>query len=158
MIAYGGFYPGVFGAPAHHNAAYFSAAREFQKKCRDWGDWGFKGDFFADEIYAGSMYPPGSKSYPMLTSEIQMAKYLVRSLVGHSAIATEAAPCHPHFTRRVHPQALCQATWGVQTLNPCRPTMTYYMWRNVSTIMDDFYPGGISREVQRREGTTLFQV
>jgi len=154
VIAYGGFYPGVFGAPAHHNAAYFSAAREFQKKCRDLG---FKGNFFADEIYAGSMYPPGSKSYPMLTSEIQMAKYLVRSLVGHSGLGMEAAPCHPHFTGRVHPQALCQATWGVQTLNPCRPTMTYYMWRNVATIMDDFYPAEFRVKFSDEKGLLFFR-
>ena len=121
---------------AEPNAAYFTTVREFQKKCRDLG---FQGEFFANEIYAGSMYPPGATSYPMLTSEIQMAKYLVRSLVGHSALDIMAAPCHPHFTGRVHPQALCQGTWGVQTLNPCRPTMTYYMWRNIATIMDDFY-------------------
>jgi hypothetical protein len=86
------------------------------------------------------MYPPGTKSYPMLTSEIQMAKYLTRSLVGHNGLGMEAGPCHPHFTGRVHPQALCQGTWGLQTLNPCRPTITYYMWRNIATIMDDFHP------------------
>ena len=91
------------------DAAYFKAVREFQKKCRDLG---FQGQFLATEIYAGSMYPPGEKSYPMLTSETQMAKYLVRSLVGHSGVGMEAGPCHPHFTGRVHPQALCQATWG----------------------------------------------
>ena len=139
---------------AEPNAAYFSAAREFQKKCRDLG---FKGDFFADEIYAGSMYPPGSKSYPMLTSEIQMAKYLARSLVGHSGLGMEAAPCHPHFTGRVHPQALCQATWGVQTLNPCRPTMTYYMWRNVATIMDDFYPAEFPVKFSDEKGLLFFR-
>ena len=72
-----------------------------------------------------------------------MAKYLVRSLVGHSGVGMEVGPCHPHFTGRVHPQALCQATWGTPTLNPCRPTMTYYMWRNVATLMDDFHPSDL---------------
>ena len=116
---------------------YFSTVREFQQQCRELG---FKGGFFANEIYAGSMYPPGSVSYPMLTSETQMAKYLIRSLVGHNGVGMEAGPCHPAFTGRVHPQALCQATWGTSTLHPCRPTMTYYLWRNVATLMDDFHP------------------
>jgi len=138
---------------ADPNAAYFDSVRKFQQKCRDLG---FKGDFFADEIYAGSMYPPGTKSYPMLTSEIQMAKDLVRSLVGHSGVGMEAAPCHPHFTGRVHPQALCQATWGVQTLNPCRPTITYYMWRNVATIMDDFHPADFPVSFSNGEGLLFF--
>jgi hypothetical protein len=135
------------------DAAYFTSVREFQKKCRDLG---FRGRFFATEIYAGSMYPPGEKSYPMLTSEIQMAKYLVRSLVGHSGLGMEAGPCHPHFTGRVHPQALCQATWGTPTLNPCRPTMTYYMWRNVATLMDDFHPSDFVVNFSNGQGLLHF--
>jgi hypothetical protein len=135
------------------DAAYFASVRRFQKKCRDLG---FQGHFFATEIYAGSMYPPGEKSYPMLTSEIQMAKYLVRSLVGHSGLGMEAGPCHPHFTGRVHPQALCQATWGTPTLNPCRPTMTYYMWRNVATLMDDFHSSDFAVNFSNGVGLLYF--
>jgi hypothetical protein len=135
------------------DAAYFKAVREFQKKCRDLG---FQGQFLATEIYAGSMYPPGEKSYPMLTSETQMAKYLVRSLVGHSGVGMEAGPCHPHFTGRVHPQALCQATWGTPTLNPCRPTMTYYMWRNVATLMDDFRASDFAVNFSNGQGLLYF--
>ena len=135
------------------DAAYFASVREFQKKCRDLG---FRGHFFATEIYAGSMYPPGEKSYPMLTSEIQMAKFLLRSLVGHSGVGMEAGPCHPHFTGRVHPQALCQATWGTPTLNPCRPTMTYYMWRNVATLMDDFRPLEFAVNFSNGQGLLYF--
>ena len=135
------------------DAAYFASVRKFQKKCRDLG---FQGHFFATEIYAGSMYPPGEMSYPMLTSEIQMAKYLVRSLVGHSGLGMEAGPCHPHFTGRVHPQALCQATWGTPTLNPCRPTMTYYLWRNVATLMDDFHPSDFAVNFSNGVGLLYF--
>jgi hypothetical protein len=135
------------------DAAYFASVREFQKKCRDLG---FQGHFFATEIYAGSMYPPGETSYPMLTSETQMAKYLVRSLVGHSGVGMESGPCHPHFTGRVHPQALCQATWGTPTLNPCRPTMTYYMWRNVATLMDDFHPSDFAVNFTNGQGLLYF--
>jgi hypothetical protein len=120
--------------PGGNDAAYFSAVREFQKKCRDLG---FKGEFFATEIYAGSMYPPGP---PKTSSEIQMAKYLVKSLVGHNGLGMEAGPCHPHFSAYAHPQALCQTTWPMQTLHPVRPTMTYYMWRTIATVMDDFRP------------------
>jgi hypothetical protein len=120
--------------PGPNSAAYFSSVREFQKKCRELG---FKGEFFATEIYAGSMYPPGS---PKTSSETQMAKFLVKSLVGHNGLGMEAGPCHPHYTAYSHPQALCQTTWGMQTLHPCRPTMAYYLWRTVATVMDDFHP------------------
>jgi hypothetical protein len=135
------------------DAAYFASVREFQKKCRDLG---FNGKFFATEIYAGSMYPPGFKSYPYLASETQMAKYLIRSLVGHSGVGMEAGPCHPHFTGRVHPQALCQGTWGTSTLHPCRPTMTYYMWRNVATLMDDFHAADFPVSLSDSKGLLFF--
>ena len=85
-----------------------------------------------------------------------MAKYLLRSLVGHNGLGMEAGPCHPHFTGRVHPQALCQATWGTPTLNPCRPTMTYYMWRNVATLMDDFRPVDTAVKFSNGEGLLYF--
>ena len=62
------------------------------------------------EDYAGSSYPPGQPS------EMQMAKYLVRSLTGHSGLDMEAGPCHPHFTAFPHPQSLCRQTWPVQTV------------------------------------------
>jgi hypothetical protein len=135
------------------DAAYFAAVRELQKKCRDLG---FQGHFFATEIYAGSMYPPGAKSYQLLCSETQMAKYFVRSLVGHNGLGMEAGFCHPHFTGRVHPQALCQATWGTPTLNPCRPTMTYYMWRNVATLMDDFHASEFAVNFSNGKGLLYF--
>jgi hypothetical protein len=120
--------------PEPNSAAYFSSVRNFQKKC---GKLGFKGEFFATEIYAGSMYPPGP---PKTSSETQMAKFLVKSLVGHNGLGMEAGPCHPHYTAYSHAQALCQTTWGMQTLQPCRPTMAYYMWRTIATVMDDFHP------------------
>ncbi len=47
---------------ADPDAAYFAAVREFQQTCRDLG---FKGHFFATEIYAGSMYPPGAQIAPL---------------------------------------------------------------------------------------------
>ena len=125
---------GIGWHPGPNSAAYFSSVREFQKKCRELG---FKGEFFATEIYAGSMYPPGP---PKTSSETQMAKFLVKSLVGHNGLGMEAGPCHPHYTAYSHPQALCQTTWGMQTLQPCRPTMAYYMWRTIATVMDDFHP------------------
>ncbi len=98
----------------------------------------------------------GPKSHPYLTSETQMAKFLLRSLVGHNGVGMEAGPCHPHFTGRVHPQALCQATWGTPTLNPCRPTMTYYMWRNVATLMDDFRPSEFAVNFSNGKGLLHF--
>jgi len=136
--------------PGPNDGAYFSAVRELQKKCRELG---FKGRFFATEIYAGSMYPPGP---PQSSSETQMAKFLLKSLVGHSGLGMEAGPCHPHFTAFAHPQALCQTTWGMQTLHPCRPTMCYYMWRTTATAMDDFQPAEFPASLSNEKGLVHF--
>jgi len=136
------------------DATYFSAVREFQKQCQSLG---FKGRFFATEVYAGSMYPPGPQpGNRMMASETQMAKYFVKSLVGHSGLGMEAGPCHPHFTAFAHPQALCQTTWGMQTLHPCRPTMTYYMWRTIATVMDDFQPADFPVRFSDEKGLVYF--
>ena len=89
-------------------------------------------------------------------SETQMAKYFVKSLVGHSGLGMEAGPCHPHFTAFAHPQALCQTTWGMQTLHPCRPTMTYYMWRTIATAMDDFQPADFPIKFSNEKGLLYF--
>ncbi len=121
------------------DAAYFTAVRKFQNDCRALG---FRGKFFATEIYAGMSYPPGPVApyNQFMTSEQKMAKYLCQSLVGHGGLDMEAGPCHPHFTGFPHPQSLSRWTVPNQVLNPCQPSMTYYMWRNISTVMDDLYP------------------
>jgi hypothetical protein len=138
---------------ADPDAAYFTWVRKFQKKCRDLG---FTGPFFATEVYTGAMYPPGPISHPCLISEIAMAKFLMRSVVGHNGVGMVAQYCHPHFTGRVHPQALCQGTWGAPTLVPCRPTMAYYVWRNMATLMDDFHPSEFAVNFSEGKGLLHF--
>jgi hypothetical protein len=85
-----------------------------------------------------------------------MAKYLMDSLVGHNGLGMEAGPCNLHFTGYAHPQALVQVTWPMQTLNPMRPTMAYYMWRNVATVMDDFHPAAVPVDFGRTPGLLSF--
>jgi len=164
------------------DAEYFAAARQFQARCRELG---FKGRFFAGEVYGGSMYPPGPPTphrpgapitveivgydgvgmeagsvYPPgppgSSSETVMAKHVVRILVGHSGLGVEAGYAQPHFTAFAMQSALCQATWGMQTLNPCRPTMAYYMWRTVATVMDDFQPADFPVRFSNEKGLVYF--
>ncbi|MCL2664805.1 MAG: discoidin domain-containing protein [Defluviitaleaceae bacterium] len=113
------------------NAEYFSHVKDFISDCILLG---FKGEYYANEIYVGSIYPA---SGPMEGyTEMYMAKYLLRCLVGHSALNTGAGPCHPHFNSFPHPQALCRVPAPVQTVNPCQPTPSYYAWRNAATALD----------------------
>lgn len=116
---------------------------------------GFKGKYIATEIYAGSIYPTGPVEAEgvMRTTEFGMAKYLIQSLVGHSALDIGAGPCHPHFTAFPHPQSLSRVTWPVQTIIPCQPTPSYYTWRNIATAMDDFY--GAKYQVEFSDDTDI---
>jgi len=139
---------GIGWHPANYpDRTYFDAVRRLKKQCAALG---FKGRYFATEIYAGSSYPPGQPS------EMQMAKYLVRSLTGHSGLDMEAGPCHPHFTAFPHPQSLCRQTWPVQTLVPCQPSIAYYAWRTLATVLDDFHPAEYPVSFSAKDRLTCF--
>jgi hypothetical protein len=149
------------------SAAYFSTAREFQKQCRGLG---FKGEFLATEIYSGqSFYPPGpSPSTPNETgalawnspartsSETVMAKEYAKSLVGHNGLGMEAGMCEPYLSGFTHPVALVQPTWPTQTLNPCRPTMAYYVWRSIATVTDDIHHAELEVRFIEEKGLLFF--
>jgi hypothetical protein len=120
-----GWHPGEYP-----DKGYMDRVRQFKKKCEMLG---FQGRYFATEIYTGSCYPPGQPT------EMQEAKYFMRSLACHSGLDMEAGPCHPHFTAFPHPQSLCRTTWPAQTVVPCQPKIAYYAWRNCATVLDDFY-------------------
>ncbi len=120
-----GWHPGEYP-----DKGYLERVRRFKKKCEALG---FQGAYFATEIYTGSSYPPGQPT------EMQEAKYFMRSLACHSGLDMEAGPCHPHFTAFPHPQSLCRTTWPVQTVVPCQPKIAYYAWRTSATVLDDFY-------------------
>lgn len=141
---------GIGWHPGPNNSAYFSSVREFQKQCREMG---FRGEFFATEIYAGSMYPPGP---PETLSELRMAKFLVKSLVGHNGLGMEAGPCNIECSAWAYAQGLCQPTWGVQTLIPLRPTIAYYVWRTIGTVMDDFHAAEFPVKFGEGEGLVFF--
>jgi len=139
------------------NKEYFDSVREFMNNCQDLD---FKGEFFATEIYAGSFYPPGPGPeeenkkwwpYAPFFTEIGMAKYLTRNLVGHNGLGIEAAPCHAHYTGFGHAQSLVRPKVPAETVNPCRPTPTYYAWRTIATVTDDFYPAEFPVELTHND-------
>ena len=124
---------------------YFNAVKEFRECCKRLG---FNGDYFANEIYAGAAYPPGplletgdlwwQKSIFRMT-DIQEAKSYSSSMAGHGSPQIESGPCHVHFSGYPHPQSVCRTTVPSQVVAPSQPKPSYYVIRNLSTIMDDFY-------------------
>ena len=116
---------------------YFASVRAFRKKCEALG---FKGEYLASEIYAGSGYPPGPvEGNQYRLTDIGEAKFHTRCMSGHGSLNIEVGPCHTHFTGFPHPQAICRATVPSQVTVPNQPKPSYYTIRNLATIMDDFY-------------------
>jgi len=117
---------------------YFDKVRDFRRECEKLG---FRGEYFCNEIYAGAAYPPGPLEDGNIfrLSDMREAKYLTRSIAGHSSLNIEAGNCHVHFTGFPHPQALCRTTWPSQVVAPSQPKPSYYCIRNIATAMDDFY-------------------
>jgi len=124
------------GEPPDWN--YFNGVRQFKRCCEKLG---FTGAYFCNEVYAGSVYPPGPLNNGDIfrLSDLQEAKFLLRSIVGHSSLNVEAGNCHVFFTGFPHPQALCRTTWPNQVTAPCQPKPSYYCLRNAATVLDDFY-------------------
>jgi hypothetical protein len=122
----------------HPHKEYFSRVKAFRKACEQLG---FTGEYFCNEIYAGSVYPPGpDENYGLFRlTEYQEAKYLVNTIVGYSCLNIEAGPCHVHLTGYPHPQALCRTTWPSHVVTPIQPKPSYYCLRTIATAMDDFY-------------------
>ena len=133
---------------AHPDREYFESVRVVREKCRKLG---FDGQYLINEIYAGAAYPPGPRQpgepisdawydmWQFWLSDIQEAKYFIRSMVGHGSLNMEVGPCHLAFTGFPHPQATCRTTVASHVLAPSQPKPTHYCIRNISTAMDNFY-------------------
>jgi len=119
------------------NNEYYDSIRAFRRECEKLG---FRGQYFVNEIYAGAAYPPGSVEGNIFrTTDIQEAKWYIKSMVGYACLNIESGPCHVHFTGFPHPQSVCRTTVPSQYIAPSQSKPSYYAIRNASTIMDDFY-------------------
>ena len=124
--------------------AYFERVKAFRKECEKLG---FSGEYFVNEIYAGAAYPPGPVEGNIFRmTDIEEAKYYIRTMVGYGALNIESGPCHVHFTGFPHPQSVCRTTVPSQYIAPSQPKPSYYAIRNASTAMDDFYEAEFSAE------------
>ena len=119
------------------NSEYYDNIRKFRKECEKRG---FGGEYFVNEIYAAAAYPPGPQEGNIFRmTDIQEAKYYIKTMVGYACLNIESGPCHVHFTGFPHPQSVCRTTVPSQFVAPSQPKPSYYAIRNASTIMDDFY-------------------
>ncbi|MCL1793793.1 MAG: discoidin domain-containing protein [Oscillospiraceae bacterium] len=126
------------------NNEYFDKVRAFRTECEKLG---FKGEYFVNEIYAGAAYPPGPVEGNIFRmTDMEEAKYYIKTMVGYACLNIESGPCHVHFTGFPHPQSVCRTTVPSQYIAPSQPKPSYYAIRNASTIMDDFYEADFPAE------------
>jgi len=114
--------------------AYFSAVREMQKQCREMG---FKGRFYADELFFFFSYP-STAAFPM--SELQQGIATMISAVGHSGLDTLAVTQILNYTGYSGCDSNCRLSWPSEIAVPVQPSVMYYMWRTLATVLDDFHP------------------
>ena len=79
-------------------------------------------------------------------TDMEEAKYYIKTMVGYACLNIESGPCHVHFTGFPHPQSVCRTTVPSQFIAPSQPKPSYYAIRNASTIMDDFYESEFEAE------------
>ena len=126
---------GVAWHPSNsQDPAYFNTVREMQKQCRETG---FKGRFYANELFFFFSYPPTPR-FPM--SELQQGTATMASVVGHSGLDTLAVTQILHYTGYSGTDSNCRLAWPTQVATPVQPSVMYYMWRTLATVLDDFHP------------------
>jgi len=119
--------------------AYFEGVRELGRECRELG---FKGRFYDTELYHFFSYPPWAyptEARPAL-SELQAGILSMISAVGHSGVDTAVHTQVLHFGGLACADSNCRVTWANQVCAPVQPSVMYYMWRTVATVLDDFHP------------------
>ena len=127
------------------NNEYYGNIRKFRKDCEKMG---FKGEYSVNEIYAAAAYPPGPiEGNIFRMTDLQEAKYYIKSMVGYACLNIESGPCHVHFTGFPHPQSVCRTTVPSQYIAPSQPKPSYYAIRNAATAMDDFYEADFAIEL-----------
>ena len=113
--------------------AYFEAVREFKRQS---GDLGFRGGYYASELYNFFTYPP-TPTAPL--SELQHGITSAISAVGHSGLDTVANTQILHFTGHATADSNCRVAWPAEVVTPVQPSVMYYMWRTLATVLDDFH-------------------
>jgi hypothetical protein len=119
------------------DAAYFKAVRKLQQDCEGLG---FRGIYHASALFDFYSYPafaPGP-GYPQY-SELQAGVCSMIGAAGHSGLNTTASTQIIHFTGYASTDSNCRWAWPGQVITPVQPSVLYYMWRTLATVLDNFH-------------------
>jgi hypothetical protein len=128
--------------------AYCDAVREFKRECAALG---FSGRYYASELYNFFTYPPRT---PL--SELQHGVVSASSAVGHSGLDMVANTQILHFTGHATADSNCRIAWPSEVVTPVQPSIMYYVWRNLATVLDDFHATEFPAEFGDRERLLVF--
>jgi len=113
---------------------YYKWLGQMQKDCEALG---FDGEYYCSEFFHFFTYP----AYSVIPdTELQQAILSMQSAVGHAGRNTVGMTQILHFTGFSHYASNCRWTWPNQIATPVQPSVMYYMWRTLSTVIDDFHP------------------
>ena len=128
--------------------AYFDAIREFKEECAALG---FPGQYYASELYHFFTYPPRT---PL--SELQHGVVSAISAVGHSGLDLVANTQILHFTGHATADSNCRIAWASEVVTPVQPSIMYYVWRNLATVLDDSHATEFPAELDNQERLLVF--
>jgi len=128
--------------------AYCDAVREFKQECAALG---FSGRYYASELYHFFTYPPRT---PL--SELQHGVVSAISAVAHSGLDVAANTQILHFTGHATADSNCRIPWPTEIVVPVQPSVMYYVWRNLATILDNFRATDFPAKFDRDERLLTF--
>ncbi len=138
-----GWHP--YNPPDH---AYSDAVREFKSQCADLG---FSGQYYASELYHFFTYPPRT---PL--SELQHGVVSAISAVAHGGLDVVANTQILHFTGHATADSNCRIAWPSEVATPVQPSVMYYVWRNLATVLDEFHAAVFPARFEREERLLSF--
>lgn len=139
-----GWHP--YNPPDH---AYWEAVRELKRECAALG---FSGQYYASELYHFFTYPPRT---PL--SELQHGVISAISAVGHSGLDVGVNTQILHFTGHATADSNCRITWPSEIATRVQPSVMYYLWRNLATILDGFHAAEFPVEFDGGEALLIFR-
>jgi hypothetical protein len=128
--------------------AYCDAVQDFKRECAALG---FSGRYYASELYHFFTYPPRT---PL--SELQHGVVSAISAVGHSGLDVVANTQILHFTGHATGDSNCRIAWPSEVVTPVQPSVMYYVWRNLATVLDGFHAADFPAEFDRVERLLVF--
>lgn len=128
--------------------AYFDGVRELKRECAALG---FSGQYYASELYHFFTYPPRT---PL--SELQHGVVSAISAVAHSGLEAVANTQILHFTGHATADSNCRIAWPSDVVTRVQPSVMYYVWRNLATVLDDFHATEFPAEFENQERLLVF--